>query len=100
MVEVTDGAKIIKLYEFKTVEEFLSSPIFAQVAEQARKRAEAEIADNRQMSINEVRHLLAVGYETVKKLIAEGKLWVNADGQIPYRALIEYTNAGKQKTNK
>lgn len=100
MVEVTDGAKIIKLYEFKTVEEFLSSNIFAQVAEQARKRAEADILENRQLSINEVRKILVVGYDTVKKLIAEGKLWQNADGLIPYRAVIEYTNAGRQKTTK
>lgn len=97
MVEIADGAKIIKLYEFRTVEDFMCSPIFAQVAEQARKRAEAEIADNRQLSINEVRRMLAIGHSTVTKLIAEGKLWVNADGLIPYRSVIEYTNAGKHK---
>jgi len=97
MVTLQDKSKIIHLYEFRTLEEFMSSPIFEAVTQQARKRAEAEIADNRQMSINEVRKILAVGYDTVNKLIAEGKLWVNADGMIPYSSVLEYTNAGRQK---
>ena len=97
MVTIQDKSKIIHLYEFRTVEEFMSSEIFAAITRKAAEKAESEIATHRQMSVNEVRGVLGVGYDTIKKLIAEGKLYLNADGQIPYRALIEYTNAGKHK---
>ena len=97
MVTLSDKSKIIHLYEFRTVEEFMSSPMIADIILQAREQAEADISRHRQMSVNEVRQILGCGYDTVKKLIAEGKLWVNADGVIPYSSLIEYTNAGKTR---
>ena len=95
MVTISDKKKIIELYQYETVEEFMKSSLMMATL----LRTQQDVADmdnqHRAMSYHEVRQILRCGDDTVKRLVAEKKLYVNADGKIPYKSLQEFTNAGK-----
>ena len=92
---ISDKKKIIELYQYDTVEEFMSSSLMMAVLLRTQQRVDELENEHRCYTYHEIRKILKCGDDTVKRLVAEKKLYVNADGKIPYASLREFTHAGK-----